>query len=214
MGVLWRDVLVPEHVVAGDGLTAEVGGVVQAALLLHCRYRTPLGPDRPAASVPRVSGAHVGSGGRWVHHLVGRVVEVDSWLWADGWVIDVDGLVIYVEEVGASSVLESRTPNSMPGRDADRPTPVPEPGLWVLARGELSVAQAYETAGFEPADELLRRAERRWRVRRIVRLGDEAGTPGARSHRHRVDVGVMRLDDLRHGAGRSTFGYLLDLEQP
>jgi len=40
MGVPWRDVLIPDNVVASDGLTAEVGGVVEIPLLLHCRYRT------------------------------------------------------------------------------------------------------------------------------------------------------------------------------
>jgi len=46
----------------------------------------------------RVSGGRVNSESRWVHDLVGRVVEVDSCRWAGGWVIDVDGLAIYVQE--------------------------------------------------------------------------------------------------------------------
>jgi hypothetical protein len=212
--VLWREVLVPDHVVASDGLTAEVGGVVEMSLQLFCRYRTLLGPDEPSASVTRVSGAYVDAGREWVHELVGRVVEVDSCRWAEGWVIDVDGLAVYVHESGASSGPALRVENSVRERGSDPPTPLPEPGSRVRVRGGLSVAESYETDMFEPVDELLRRAERRWHVRRIVRLDDEVGTPGSPSQRHRVDVAAMRFDDLRYGNGRSTFGYLLDLEHP
>jgi hypothetical protein len=197
VGELWRDVLVPDTVVCSDGLTAEVGGLVELPLLLYCEDRTSLSHE-PDTSLARMSATHVESRDRWVHELVGRVVEVDSCLWADGWVLDVHGLAIYVQDLQE--------------RSSDPPAPLPEPGSWVRARGELSIAQAYETDAFEPADDLLRRAERQWHVRRIVRLDHQPGTPGSPSRRRRVDVPVMHFANPRHSDRWWTLGYLLDLE--
>ncbi|XVU22810.1 hypothetical protein ACQPZJ_36895 [Actinoplanes sp. CA-054009] len=73
-------------------------------------------------------------------------------------------------------------------------------------RGEVSVAESYESDAFEPTDELLRRAERRWHVRRIIRLDHEVGPPSRTRH---VEVAVMGLGEVC-----STSGHLLDLEQP
>ncbi|MBL7259908.1 hypothetical protein [Paractinoplanes lichenicola] len=183
--MLWRDVFVSSSVVGSDGLTAEVGGTVVMPLALSCRYRVPAS----AQEAP-------GSG----HDLVGQVVEVRS-SWPDGWMLDVGGLGIYVSEVGTESPRispESREPGS------DPPIPVPRSGAWVRVRGRLGIAEDYETGMFEPADELLNRAVRRWRVHRIVRL-DAPGPPSAERGR---EVAAMRFDDLR----RMTLGYLLDLE--
>ncbi|MCO8269441.1 hypothetical protein M1L60_02415 [Actinoplanes sp. TRM 88003] len=214
MGVLWRDVLVPDHVVASDGLTAEVGSVVEMSLLLHCRYRTSWGQHEPSASLPRVSDAQADSRGGWVHDLVGRVVQLDGVVWTDGWVIEVDGLAVYVQEVGDSSGLRLGTLSSIRERGSDPPLPLPEAGAWVRVRGGFSVAEAYQTDLYGSADEVLGRAERRWLVRRIVRLDREQGGPGSVARTHRVDVPVMDFDSLRYGHECWTSGYLLDLEQP
>ncbi|GAA0472420.1 hypothetical protein Ade02nite_52100 [Paractinoplanes deccanensis] len=107
-----------------------------------------------------------------------------------------------------------RATNSVRERGSDPPAPLPEPGSWVRVRGELSVAEAYQTDLYGSADEPADRAERRWLVRRIVRLDRETGGPGSPSRTHRVEVPVMSFDSLRYGNDCWTSGYLLDLEQP
>jgi hypothetical protein len=97
--MLWRDVFVPDHVVASDGFTADVGGMVEMPLLLFCRFRTQVGSDddrRP--SVTSAPGDYLRPDNRRVYDLVGQAVAVESTVWADGWMIDVDGLGIYVSE--------------------------------------------------------------------------------------------------------------------
>ncbi|GAB2602014.1 hypothetical protein Aab01nite_63120 [Paractinoplanes abujensis] len=185
--MLWRDVLVSDHVVGSDGLTAEVGGVVEMSLHLHCRELTLLGKDEPPG--PRVPEGYGEPGQRWVQDLVGQVAEGRSGIWADGWVLDVDGLALYVDG-----------------------TAVPEPGGWVRATGELSIAEAYETDAFEPGEELVRKAERSWLVRRIVRVDRQSGGPGARHRTRHVEVDVMRFGPGRRRGGWWTVGYLLDLD--
>ncbi|MBU2662658.1 hypothetical protein KOI35_03985 [Actinoplanes bogorensis] len=162
--MLWREVFVPDHVVGSDDFRAEVGGVVEMALALQCHDRAVL--DAP------------GDGQRHGDDLVGRVVAVES-SWPDGWMLDVNGLGIYVSEAAQ---------------------PLPPSGAWVRVRGELSIAEYYETDLYEPTDELRQRAERRWHVRRIVRL--ELGTG------RREDVTAIRFDPVRR-----LIGYRLDLEQ-
>ncbi|MFG1988462.1 hypothetical protein ACGFJ7_00590 [Actinoplanes sp. NPDC048988] len=102
MTMLWNDVFVSASVVASDGFTAELGGVVEMALQLYDGG----GPGR-------------------VHELAGRVVEADRTMWPEGWMIDVDGVGIYVIGV-----------------------PVPPPGGLVQARGRLGFAEDYLTGDF------------------------------------------------------------------
>ena len=82
MITLRRDVFVPADVfvpvvVAGDGFTAEVGGVVPMSLELS------RSADRSPAD------------GRHIYDLVGSSVAVESSVWPDGWVLDVEGLYVY-----------------------------------------------------------------------------------------------------------------------
>ncbi|MFF5081236.1 hypothetical protein ACFY36_29665 [Actinoplanes sp. NPDC000266] len=159
MSMLWQDVLIPDSVVASDGFVAEVGGRVEMSLALA-----------------------VERGG--THEVSGRALDVESTIWSDdGWVIDVDGLGIYV--IGK---------------------PVPSPGAWTTVRGRLRIAEGYETDGFTPAEEVLRRTLRTWTVRRIVRLDIVRGRPG-------VVLGRGTGDEVAEvrWAGADTRSYLLDL---
>ncbi|SNY49857.1 hypothetical protein [Paractinoplanes atraurantiacus] len=160
MSMLWQEVFVPDSVVASDGFTAELGGTVEMSLAL---------------AVERGPG--------WTHEVAGRALDVESTIWSDdGWLIDVDGLGIYV--IGK---------------------PVPPPGTWTTVHGRLRFAEGYETDGFVPAEEVLRRARRTFTVRRIVRLDLVRGRPGT------VRLGSGEEVTEVRWAGADTRSYLLDL---
>ncbi|GGQ58909.1 hypothetical protein [Couchioplanes azureus] len=212
--MLWRDVFVPSHVVAGDGFTAEVGGVAELPLALFCRYRAGVGAEHRRTAVTSTPGSRSDPGHRRIYDLVGSVVPAESRIWPDGWMLDVGGLGMYVSEADASP-----SPR-MPGRPGDREAgsdpalPVPRPGTWLRVRGQLGIAEPYETDGFAPEAELRDRAVRAWTVRRITRLDGAVGGPGPAYRGQGHDVPVMRRADLRHGGRGSTVGYLLDLALP
>ncbi|GID28157.1 hypothetical protein [Paractinoplanes brasiliensis] len=207
--MLWRDVFVPDSVVGSDGFTAEVGGLVEMPLALYCRYRTPVGKDddgRP--TVTFTPGDHALPDNRGVYDLVGRPVAMENTAWAAGWMLDVDGLGIYVSEAAAGPSPGFPRLGVYRETGSDPAAPVPQPGMWTRVRGQLSIAEPYETGAYEPEAELLRHAVRTWLVHRVVRLD---GLPGSgRVTRGRgEDVAVVQ----RAGAARTTVGYLLDLEQ-
>lgn len=200
---LWRDVFVPDSVVGSDGFTAEVGGTVEMPLSLFCRFRTEVGEDdtrRP--SVSSVPGDYSQPDNRTVYDLVGQAVVVES---AGVWMIDVDGLGIYVSEADAGPPPGAPTSYVYREAGSDPAVPVPKPGTWTRVRGQLSIAEPYETGAYEPEADLLRHAVRTWLVHRAVRL-DALPRPGRGQ-----DVAVIRHAGRR--ATWTTMGYLLDLEQ-
>lgn len=176
--MLWPEVFVPESAVASDGFTAEVGGTVTMPLMLSCGFRT-----RIAAAEPSVT---PDPDDRGTYDLVGQAVAGPSTVLAGGWVIDVGGLAVYVSEEAG---------------------PGPKVGTWARVRGRLSIAEPYETDGYEPAADLLNRAERTWHVHRAVRLD----TTDGRIRRSR-DVPVVRFTGRRDSAAGLPVGYHLDLE--
>ncbi|XVU21343.1 hypothetical protein ACQPZJ_29225 [Actinoplanes sp. CA-054009] len=209
MTMLWRDVFVLDSVVASNGFTAEVGGTVEMALALYCQFRTRVGPDdnrRP--SMTAAAGALPSD--RGVHDLVGRAVPMESTVFDAGWMLDVDGLGIYVSEAEAGPRPGFPASGVYREPGSDPAAPVPEPGTWTRVRGRLSIAEDYETGAYEPVAELLRHATRTWLVRRIVLLDGRPGNGRLIDGRAR-DVEAIRYADLRYGA-RHTAGYLLDLE--
>ena len=213
MTMLWRDVFVPHHVVAGDGFTAEIGGSVEMPLMLSSRFRTPLEEnDSRRPSVTSAPGDHSHPGNRAIHDVVGQAVAVESAIWADGWMIDVDGLGIYVSEADATPSPGAPISTVLREAGSDPAVPVPEPGTWTRVRGQLSIAEPYETGAHEPEADLLRRAVRRWMVRRAVRL---EGKPvkGRLTQGRGQDVAVVRHAGRRDSAAWTTAGYLLDLEE-
>ncbi|KHD75625.1 hypothetical protein MB27_21670 [Actinoplanes utahensis] len=198
--------------VASDGFTAEVGGMVEMPLSLYCRYRTRLSADddrRPAAS--SIPGDHRHPETRSVHDLVGRAVAMESTVWTAGWMLDVDGLGIYVSEADTGPSPGSSAFEVYREAGSDPAAPVPEPGTWTRVRGQLSIAEPYETGAYEPEAELLRHAVRTWLVHRIVRLDGRSGSGGLPQGRGE-DVTVVQHTGLRYSAAWSTLGYLLDLE--
>jgi hypothetical protein len=210
--MLWRDVFVPDSVVASDGFTAEVGGMVEMPLALFCRFRAQVSNDddrRP--SVTSMPGDYRHPDNRGVHDLVGQAVAMESTVWAAGWMLDVDGFGIYVSEADAGP--SPGFPNFGVYREAgsDPAAPVPEPGAWTRVRGQLSIAEPYETGAYEPEADLLRHAVRKWLVRRAVRLDGKPGKGRLIQGRGR-DVAVIQHADLRYNTAWMTVGYLLDLE--
>lgn len=211
--MLWRDVFVPDHVVASDGFTAEVGGVVEMPLSLFCRFRTQVGKDddrRP--SVTSTPGDYLHSDNRRVYDLVGQAVAMGSTVWAAGWMLDVDGLGIYVSEADVEPLPGVPIFGVYREAGSDPAVPVPKPGTWTRVRGQLSIAESYETGAYEPEADLLRRAVRTWLVRRAVRLDGKPGKGRLIQGRGR-DVAVIQHADLRYNAAWTTAGYLFDLER-
>ncbi|UQU66859.1 hypothetical protein COUCH_11565 [Couchioplanes caeruleus] len=213
MNMLWRDVFVPDHVVASDGFTAEVGGTVEMPLSLFCRFRTRVSNDddrRP--SVTSTPGDYLHTDDLSVYDLVGQAAAMKSTLWDTGWMLDVNGLGIYVFEAdaGPSPGLPTFRVYREPG--SDPAAPIPEPGTWTRVRGQLSVAEPYETEAFESQADLLRRAVRTWHVRRVIRLDSKLGKGHLKQVRAQ-DVAVIQYPDLRYDDAWTTDGYLLDLER-
>jgi hypothetical protein len=211
--MLWRDVFVPDHVVASDGFTAEVGGMVEMPLALFCRFRTQASKDddrRP--SVTSVPGDYRHPDSRSVYDLVGHAVAMESTLWAVGWMLDVDGLGIYVSEADAGPSPGAPAFGAYREAGSDSAAPVPKPGTWTRVRGQLSIAEPYETGGYEPEADLLHHAVRTWLVRRAVRLDGKPGK-GRLIQWRGQDVAVVHYADLRYNAAWTAVGYLLDLEQ-
>ena len=211
--MLWRDVFVPDHVVASDGFTAEVGGMVEMPLSLFCRFRAQVSMDedrRP--SVTSMPGDYMHLDNRSVYDLAGQAVAMESTAWDTGWMIDVDGLGIYVFEADAGPSPGLPIFGVYREVGSDPPTPIPTAGTWTRVRGQFSIAEPYETEAFEPEADLLRRAVRKWLVRRAVRLDGEPGKDRL-IHGRGQEVAVIPHDDLRYNAARITVGYLLDLEQ-
>ncbi|MGK5681493.1 hypothetical protein [Actinoplanes sp. URMC 104] len=205
MTMLWRDVFLPDHVVGSDEFTAEVGGRVEMPLALYCQFRTGASRDdlrRPAVSSMPGDAGHPDR--RSVHDLVGRAVAMQSTVRAAGWMLDVDGLGIYVSEADAGPSPGFPSAGVYREAGSDPAAPVPEPGTWTRVRGRLSIAEPYETGAYQPEADLLRHAVRTWVVRRAVRLD---GGPGKGR-----EVAVVRPAARRGKAARMTFGYLLDLE--
>lgn len=214
MSTLWRDVFVPADVVASDGFTAKVGGVVSMSLELYCRYRLAAAEHDRSMPVRSETRDYPQADQRHVYDLVGTAVAVESCIWSDGWVLDVDGLFMYVSEAPARPV--SGVPVSSVHRDpgSDPAAPGPPAGSRVRVRGQLSIAESYVTSGFEPEIELSRRAVRPWRVRRIVRLDSEFGGSGAPVRGRGQAALAVRRGDLRLQDAWRTTGFLLDLEPP
>ncbi|BAL89323.1 hypothetical protein AMIS_41030 [Actinoplanes missouriensis 431] len=211
--MLWRDVFVPDHVVASDGFTAEVGGMVEMPLALFCRFRSQVSKDgdhRP--SVTSTPGDHTHPDNRSVYDLVGQAVAIESTVWSAGWMLDVDGLGIYVSEADAGPPPGLPTSGVYREGASDPAAPVPEPGTWTRVRGQLSIAEPYETGAYEPEADLLRHAVRTWLVRRAVRLDGKPGK-GRLIQGRGQDAAVIQYADLRYNAAWTTVGYLLDLEQ-
>lgn len=163
--------------------------MIAGSLALFCRYRVAV----------RAEDSEPGEG------LVGTAVAVDGGIWADGWMIDVDGLGIYVSEADAATAPRPRTSPIEREAGSDPPLPVPVPGSRVLVRGDLSLAADYETA--EHWTEAHQAAEREWVVRRIVRWHFAAGVGAMRRGE---EVAAIRFPDVRRGS--RTVGYSLDLE--
>jgi hypothetical protein len=143
---------------------------------------------------------------RSVYDLVGRAVAMESTLWAAGWMLDVDGLGIYVSEADAGPSPGFPIFGVYREAGSDPAAPVPKPGTWTRVRGQLSIAEPYETGAYEPEADLLRHAVRTWLVRRAVRLDGKPSKGRLRQGRGR-DVAVIRPT-----AAWTTVGYLLDLE--
>jgi hypothetical protein len=120
------------------------------ALELSCSYRAVADP---VSSVERLAEGR--------YELVGRALPIDGCAWEDGWVIEVDGLAVYVTEQNDRVAREA---------GSDPIMPVPGAGGWVRVRGALSIAEYYVTSAFEPEDALLEQAERPWTVQRIVQV--------------------------------------------
>jgi hypothetical protein len=80
--------------------------------------------------------------------------------------------------------------------------------MWTRVRGQLSIAEPYETGAYEPEAELLHHAVRTW----LVRLDGKPGK-GRLIKGQGQDVAVIHYADLRYNATWTTVGYLLDLEQ-
>ncbi len=211
--MLWRDVFVPAHVVASDGFTAEVGGMVEMPLALFCRFRSRVGKNDdhrpPVTSSP---GDYTHPDNRSVYDLVGQAVAMESTVWAVGWILDVDGLGIYVSEADAGPSPGVPAFGVYREAGSDSAAPVPEPGMWTRVRGQFSIAEPYETGAYEPEAELLHHAVRTWLVRRAVRLDGKPGK-GRLIKGQGQDVAVIHYADLRYNATWTTVGYLLDLEQ-
>lgn len=213
VNMLWRDVFVPDTVVASDGFTAEVGDTVEMPLSLFCRFRTHVSKDddhRP--SVNSVPGDYMHPDNRSVYDLVGQAVAMESTLWAAGWMLDVDGLGIYVSEADAGPRPSAPAFGVYREAGSDPGAPVPEPGTWTRVRGQLSIAEPYETGAYEPEADLLRHAVRTWLVHRAVRLDGKPGK-GRLIHGQGQDVAVIHHTGLRYDTTWTTVGYLLDLEQ-
>ena len=211
--MLWRDVFVPDHVVASDGFTAEVGGMVEMPLMLFCRFRTQVGSDDdPGPSVTSQPGDYLHPDNRTVYDLVGQAVAVESTGWPEAWMIDIDGLGIYVSEADAGPSPGRPIFNVYREAGSDPALPIPKPGTWTRVRGQLSIAETYETGAFELEADLLRHAVRTWLVRRAVRLDGKPGK-GRLTEGRGQDVAVIQYADHRDNAAWTTVGYLLDLEQ-
>ena len=210
---MWRDIFVPDHVVASEGFTAEVGGMVEMPLMLFCRFRTQVGrDDDPGPSVTSQQGNYLHPDNRRVYDLGGQAVAVESTGWPEAWMIDIDGLGIYVREADAGPSPGLPIFNVYREADSDPAMPIPKPGTWTRVRGQLSIAEAYETQAFEAEADLLRHAIRTWLVRRAVRLDDKPGK-GHLTEGRGQDVAVIQHANHRDNAARTTAGSLLDLEQ-
>jgi hypothetical protein len=193
--VILRDVLVPATVVESDGFTAEVGGTVSMALELYCEYwADATDHDRPGL-VAVHSGTDRHTGSCSVHELVGIVVPTET-VGVTGWMLDVAGLLLYVQQAPDHDDPGGR--NSMVHRDPLSRTGLPAPGSTVRVRGELSIAEYYVTSMFEPEQPLLDGATRTWSVRRMARL--------ERDRRYRDVRATGRMGD-------NGLGYLLDIAE-
>jgi hypothetical protein len=165
--VILRGVQVPGHVVHSDGFRATTGDLITVALGFACLRREAAAADEPS----RVTSEE----GRDCE-LVGVSQSFATTIFADGWLVEAAGILLYAQDLGPAADL-------------------PPPGTRVRAQGSLAVAEAYESAGFEPAADLLARAEQQWLVQRIVRRSGPA---------RRV---VEAIDSFRTGSD----DFLLDL---
>ncbi|MEU4626934.1 hypothetical protein AB0G04_44060 [Actinoplanes sp. NPDC023801] len=124
MALIWRDVFIPSTVVDSDGFTAEVGGTVSMALELYCQCWTAASDgDRPgpiAVHPGTYRGADVSS----VHELVGVAVATEN-VWATGWVLDVAGLLLYVDQAPAPGIRGRPTPRCIGTRPRGRASRLP-----------------------------------------------------------------------------------------
>jgi hypothetical protein len=129
--LIWRDVFIPSTVVESDGFTAEVGGTVSMALELHCQYWTAASDCYRPGPVAVHPGTYRGADVSSVHELVGVAVATEN-VWVTGWVLDVAGLLLYVDQAlrpqgpGAAGSKVHRNPTSRTG--------IPAPGSAVRAR--------------------------------------------------------------------------------
>jgi hypothetical protein len=191
--LILRDVLIPATVVESDGFTAEVGGTVSMALELYCEYwANATDRDRPGlVAVDPGTDRHTGSCS--VHELVGVALPTEN-VRGTGWVLDVAGLLLYVQQAPGHDDPGWR--NTMVHRDPLSRTGLPARGSTVRVRGELSIGEYYVTSMFEPEQPLLDGATRTWSVRRMVRL--------ERDRRYRDVRATGRMGD-------NGLGYLLDI---
>jgi hypothetical protein len=195
VGLICRDVFVPSSLVHSDGFTVEVGDHVHLALEFYCRYRTAATRHEGAVAVAARPEAHSHSDLRSVYEVVGVAVPTET-VWFSGWILEAAGLLMYVTEAPDAHDPEMSGLNVYRESGSDPEIPRPDPGSWIRARGQLSIAEDHVTSGFEPRETLLRQAQRSWRVRRIVRLGND----------YYRDVQAVDRADW------DTTGFLLDLE--
>ena len=126
--------------------------------------------------------------------MTGVAVPFENSVFEGGWLLDVADVLVHVKEAPAGPF----------GRDvgSDPPLPTPAPGTRVQVRGQLGLADGFVVD--EIAPDLLPRAERSWRVDRIVRI--PPSRPRSASAKPAFHDDVDAIDTRTNNAG-----YLLDL---
>ncbi|MEV4708997.1 hypothetical protein [Actinoplanes sp. NPDC049316] len=89
--MIWRDVLVPNHIVESDGFTAEVGAALTTSLEVFCEWRRPAAGEQTLHR-PATDGR---AGG---YDLVGEAGGVGP---ADSWAFAAAGVTFHVTEAVA-----------------------------------------------------------------------------------------------------------------